>query len=356
VIFHATSGLVLLALCSLIAFCDSRHVVAQAAMQDIETVKQGSASPVAVFERPKAVFPEIRFEFEKVLSGDVVEHDFVVRNEGSATLQIQKVSMTTPLLVTRMPREVAPGADGRIQFKLDTANLAGQFEGAILIFLNDSTLPRASLKFAGHIAPAIELSPMPAFFVAGQRGRGSQAAIDIVNHESEPLWIEKIEHSTERFTTKLEMLQSGQRYRLTLTLNPQGPGGKAVDTVLFRTSSKRIPVLKIDANTYLYERVRTFPDIVDLGTWRVDDTARAALTVMVYQEGGSDFEAKLSTDIPGLRLKWERGPKGDRYQATITFVPDKIQVGSLKGSIFVDSNDTELPRVTVPVYGQIVAH
>ena len=149
------------------------------------------------------------------------------------------------------------------------------------------------------------------------------------------------------------MLQSGQRYRLTLTLNPQGPGGKAVDTVLFRTSSKRIAVLKIDANTYLYERVHTFPDIVDLGTWRVDDTARAALTVMVYQEGGSDFHAKLSTDLPALRLKWERGPKGDRYQATITFVSEKIQVGSLKGSIFIDTNDTELPRVIVPVYGQI---
>jgi len=270
-------------------------------------------------------------------------------------LVIQKVAMTTPLLVTRHTQEVAPGAEGTIHFKLDTTNLAGKFQGAIVVFLNDPALPQAPLAFEGTIVPAVELSPMPAFYVAGLRGRGGQRAIEIVNHESEPLRIEEMDHSTERFTTKLETLQAGQRYRLTLMLNPQGPGGKAVDTIVLRTSSKKIPVLKIDANTYLYERVRTFPDIVDLGTWRVDDTARAALTMMVYQDGGSDFQAKLSTDIPALRLKWERGPKGDRYQATITFFPDKIRVGSLKGSIFVESNDTESPRVVVPVYGDIVA-
>ena len=309
----------------------------------------------AAAEAPKAVFTEARFEFGEVMTGAVVERDFVVKNEGSASLVIQKVAMTTPLLVTRHTQEVAPGAEGTIHFKLDTTNLAGKFQGAIVVFLNDPALPQAPLAFEGTIVPAVELSPMPAFYVAGLRGRGGQRAIEIVNHESEPLRIEEMDHSTERFTTKLETLQAGQRYRLTLMLNPQGPGGKAVDTIVLRTSSKKIPVLKIDANTYLYERVRTFPDIVDLGTWRVDDTARAALTMMVYQDGGSDFQAKLSTDIPALRLKWERGPKGDRYQATITFFPDKIRVGSLKGSIFVESNDTESPRVVVPVYGDIVA-
>jgi hypothetical protein len=309
----------------------------------------------AASEAPKAVFTEARFEFGQVMSGAIVERDFVIKNDGSAPLVIQKIAMTTPLLVTRHTQEVAPGAEGTIHFKLDTTNLVGKFQGAIVVFLNDPALPRAPLAFEGTIVPPVELSPMPAFYIAGLRGRGGQRAIEIVNHESEPLQFEKMDHSTERFTTKLETLQAGQRYRLTLTLNPQGPGGKAVDTIVLRTSSKRIPVLKIDANTYLYESVRTFPDIVDLGILRVDESTHAALTLMIYQEGGSDFQAKLSTDVPALRLKWERGPKGDRYQATITFFPDKIRVGSLKGSIFVESNDTESPRVVVPVYGDIVA-
>lgn len=353
-ISRATKGLVLLALSPLIALCHRPHVGLMAGSRNFGTLKQGLASLGEISDEPKAVFLEARFQFGKVISGDMVEHEFVVKNEGSAPLLIQKVSMTTPLLVTRMSQEVAPGAEGRIHFKLDTASLAGRFEGTILVFLNDPALPKADLAFVGHIVPAIELSPMPAFFVAGQRGQGGRAAIEIVNCESEPLRIERIEHPKERFTTELETLERGQRYRLTLSLKPDGPGGRSTDAILIRTSSKKMPVLKVDANTYLYERVHIFPEVVDFGTWRVGEAGGAALTIMIYQEGGSDFQAKLSTDVPALSLKRERGPKGDRYQVTITLNPEKIQVGPIKGSIFIDTNDPEFPRIIVPVYGQFV--
>jgi hypothetical protein len=227
---------------------------------------------------PKAVFPEGRFEFGEVMSGAVVEHDFVVKNEGSAPLVIQKVSMTTPLLVTRMPHEIVPHAEGRIHFELDTAALSGKFEGAILVFLNDPALPQADLIFVGEIVPAIELSPMPAFFVSGLRGRGGRAAIEILNHETEPLRIEEVEHPTERFTTQLETLKPGQRYRLTLVLKPDGPGGRSLDTIQIRTSNRRAPVLEVAANTYLYERVHTFPEVVDFGTLSIGDDG-AAMTL-----------------------------------------------------------------------------
>jgi hypothetical protein len=75
---------------------------------------------------------------------------------------------------------------------------------------------------------------------------------------------------------------------------------------------------------------------------------------MVYREGGSNFHARLSTDVAGLNLKWEQGPKGDRYQTTITLIPEKIRIGPIKGSIFIDTNDPEFPKVVVPVYGRIV--
>jgi hypothetical protein len=101
-----------------------------------------------------------------------------------------------------------------------------------------------------------------------------------VNHESEPLRIEKIEHPAERFTTQLEALKPGQRYRLTLALKADGPRGRAADTILIRTSSKRMPMIKVGANTYLYDRVHAFPDVVNLGTLRAAELGRPAITLM----------------------------------------------------------------------------
>lgn len=352
-ISRATRRVVFLALSSFFISFDSPHA-APGGPQVLEGVKQGFASPSASSSGPKAVFSETRFEFGEVISGDVVEHDFVVSNQGPAPVTIEKVTMTTPLLVTKMPHEVAPGARGKIHLKLDTANLEGKFEGRILVSLNDPALPEAWLAFAGRVVPAIELSPRPAFFVAGQRGQGNRASIEIVNHEPEPLQIDKIEHPTDRFTTQLETLKSGQRYRLTLALKPDGPEGRAAGAILIRTSSKRVPTLKVGANTYLYERVHTFPDVVEFGTMHSADAGRAEVTLMIHQEGGTDFKVQLSSDVPGLSLKSERGPKGDRYQVEITLIPEKIPVGPIKGSVIIDTNDPDFRRVIVPISGQFV--
>jgi hypothetical protein len=344
----------LLALLPLTAFWRPPSVAAPALEYNFRTVTEDSASLGGPSEGPKAVFSETRFEFGELESGTIVEHEFVLKNEGSAPLLIQKVSMMAPLLVTRMPHEIAAGTEGAIHFKLDTATLAGRFEGSILVFLNDPALPQANLTLAGRVVRPIELTPMPAFFVAGQRGRGNRAAIEIVNHEQEPLRIEKIAHPTERFTTRLETLKQGQRYRLTLTLKPDGPSGKSMEPIVIRTSSKKMPVLKLDANTYLFERVHNFPEVVNFGMLHVGEARGAALTLMIYEEGGADFQLKLNTDVPFLSLQGERGQKGDRYQVKITLIPEKIQLGPIKGSIIIDTNDREFPRVVVPVSGQIV--
>jgi len=310
---------------------------------------------------PKAVFRETRFDFGRAMHGTVVEHDFWLKNEGSATLKIGRASMTPPLLVTRMPRELAPGGEGLIHFKLDTAKLGGPFNGQITVFLNDPDLPEAGFSFEGVVIPPVEVSPLPAFFVSSLRGKGATASVEIINHEPQRLRIVKIEHSTERFTTVLETLQPGQRYKLTLILKPDGPGGRKTEPITVATSSEAEPALEITANTFLHERVYTFPDSVDLGAIPISQIRKnpgllsvLAQTLMVYQEGGSNFSATLRTELPMLKLKWERGPKGDRYQATISLDPNKVKVGSYDGLLLIDTNDAEIPRVIVPVSGQIV--
>ena len=316
---------------------------------------------VAGAEAPKAVFQETRFDFGRAMYGSVVEHDFWVKNEGSAALKIVKASMTSPLLVTRMPRELAPGGEGLIHFKLDTAVLSGPFKGQITVFLNDPDVPEADLTFEGVVIPPVEVSPLPAFFVAGLRGKEMSASVEIINHELQPLHIVKIEHPTDRFTTVLETLQPGQRYRLTLILKPDGPGGRKTEPITVATSSDAQPTLEITANTFLHERVYTFPDAVDLGAIPISQIQKnpgllsmLAQTLMLYQEGGSDFRAALRTDLPGLKLKWERGPKGDRYQTTIGLDPDKVHAGSYKGLLLIDTNDPAFPKMTVPISGQIL--
>jgi len=321
----------------------------------------GLTSAVPASEAPKATVVDPRFHFEATLSGSTVEHDFVLKNLGSGPLRIQKVSMTPPLLVTSMPRDVLAGSEGKIHFKLDTSHLSGDFQGEILVFLDDPMQPEIELAFEGRVIPLIEVTPLPAFFVSARTGESKRASVEIVNHETQPLSIQGIEHSTERFTTELETIEPGQRYRLSLLLKPDGPVGKTSETIVVRNSSRSMPALPIEANTFLHRRVFTFPEVVDVGTFRMSDVRRspqilewARQTLMIYQERGKDFEVKITTDIPSLHIKAERGPSGDRFQVSISLDLNQLHAGSIKGSIFVETNDSESSNVAVPIIGQIL--
>ena len=290
-----------------------------------------------------------------------MEHDFALKNAGGAPLRIMGVQMTSPLIVTSMPALVAPGTEARIRIRLDTSGLRGHFPGEIQVSLDDPTFPEINLWFEGDIVPFVEVAPAPAFFLAGPRGELRQASVEIINHEPEPLRIDEPHHPSDRFSTKLETLEEGRRYRLTLFLRPDGPGGRHSEPIVLTTSSRSQPALTIVANTLLLERVHAFPDAIDFGTIRLRDIdrdpqllQRMAQTLMVYQFGGAAFNVILRTDLPQLAFRSERGPQGDRFQNTLTLIQQKLMPGAIQGSIFVETNDKEFPLLVVPVSGDVV--
>jgi len=48
----------------------------------------------------------------------------------------------------------------------------------------------------------------------------------------------------------------------------------------------------------------------DFGKLRAGDAGSAAITLMIHQEGGTDFKVHLRTDIPGPEPQVVRAPKG----------------------------------------------
>jgi len=315
-----------------------------------------SATPVA---RGAAQVPDASFDFGTAVQGKIVTHQFVLRNDSSTAVRIRRLTTGPALVVGRLPAHIGPGADVTIPVQIDTSGLTGPFKASIAVALDDPTAPEMRLTVTGRVITPIEITPMPALFAATRRGEPKAVSVEIRNHEADPLMLEALEHPTDRFTTRLETLEAGRRYRLHLTLNPDGPSGAHQESIRIRTS--RGSTLTIPAYTKLRERVYTFPNAVDLGRLRLaevearpDVLAETAQTLMVYRLGRSDLEVTMRTDVPELDLRWERGPQGDRYQATVTLLKEKLRPGPITGSIVIQTNDTEFPTLTVPVSGAIL--
>ena len=309
----------------------------------------------------RATLPASSFQFGKVVQGTVVEHEFTLRNDGTALLELSRASMTSPILATSLPRSVEPGSQVALRFRLDTSSLEGPFDGQITLFLNDPVTPEIRLAFEGEVIRSIEVSPMPAVYLATQLGQPKEGSVDLLSHETVPFQVLGIDSAGTKLETRVETLREGKRYRLIVGVNAGAPLGRRSDTLVVRTSSSTTPLLKITVNTYVHDTVYTFPDTVDLGELPLRALEadpgllqRSAQTLMVYQDGGTHFQVSLSTNVPGLVLKSEPGPNGDRWQVTIAMNPERAQPGRVRGSIVIQTNDPKHRKLTVPVSGSIL--
>jgi hypothetical protein len=230
-------------------------------------------------------------------------------------------------------------------------------------YARESDTPEVGLSVAGEGARPLLLSPHAEFFLAGVRGERSEAAIDIISDDIEPLRLGSPQHPNTHFTSRLQAIEPGRHYRLSIALRADGPAGRQRTDITLATSSKAVPVLVIPAHTLLRERVYTFPESVDLGALPLSAIGanpallrQNAQILMVYQRGGSDFRVTATTDVDGLSVRAERGPAGDRHQLTLQLDP-AYATGprAIRGNVLIETNDPRFPSLRVPITGALLA-
>jgi hypothetical protein len=213
-------------------------------------------------------------------------------------------------------------------------------------------------------APAVEgidFEPLPAIYAVAPRGTVKEASLVIINRNQEPLKITGIENPSRRFTARTETIEAGRRYRLVVTVKGEGPAGDQSDILRVKTNLKKDPVLHIPVNTRVREKVYTFPQSVFLGRFNIgqikgnpEAARRAGQMLMVFRKGISGFRIKLTSDVPFLRFASELGPNGDQWENSVWIDPEQAKPGDIEGSIFIETNDPEIPRLVVPVTGRLL--
>jgi len=303
---------------------------------------------------------EQSFSFQIFDSAEPVGHAFDFFNNGPDTIQVERIAVTEPLQVAKVLSKIPPGQGGQLVVSLGTPRELGEYQGAIEITFKNKKLEPMHLAFTGKITPAIDVRPLPAFFVATTRGKTNGASLEIVNQDVEPLQINEIQSPSSRYTLNVAALEQGRRYRLDLAMRAVAKPGRETENITLLTSSKKQPRVLIQANTLVHERVYAFPETIDFGSINQSDlksnpglTNLINQTLMIYQEGGKDFRPTAATDLSVLNLGVERSKFDDRCEIHVEVAVNKLAPGPIKGSIRIKTNDPEFPLLTVPVTGSV---
>jgi len=309
---------------------------------------------------PQISLPEPSFHFEILGKSQPVEHTFAFLNNTTETLEAAALKVTPPLAVPNLSKRVLPGEMGILRFRLDEPRPVGDYQGFIEVDFKNPGISNITFEVTGKITPLIEAKPFPAFFVATGRGQPKEASIQLLNHDVQPLAITGIECPSTRFSLRLQTNQVGQVYTLFLKLPGQGETGRMAEPIRLHTSNSREPVLLIEANTLIHERVHTFPQDVDFGTMdcaqvKTNETLRNTLTqiLMVYQDGGTNFQVTAKTNLPFLTTRAEPSASGKQVQIEVALKPDALRVGDFEGHLELVTNDRQFPQMEINVKGQV---
>src|SRR4051794_6125067 len=94
---------------------------------------------------PKVVVEEAVYDFGKVPPAQVLQHTFLIKNEGNAPLQVSDVVPDCKCTATEFDKVIAPGATGKVVASVDTRMLSGQAQGQLKVITNDPVQPQLAL-------------------------------------------------------------------------------------------------------------------------------------------------------------------------------------------------------------------
>jgi len=197
---------------------------------------------------PVTYLPAETYQFEPVIEGVTVTHDFIIRNRGKATLQIFTVRSSCGCTTTSYTNTIAPGDEGKISLKFNSSGYGGKtVTKTTYVTTNDPALPDFTLTITGAVDSLAEINPKRAVLL-GSVSDIIKAEITITPNKKYPFKITKTRvKKGENISYELKETAGadGTQYILTV-INTRKTAGKYNDSIYLTMDNEQKTQLKID--------------------------------------------------------------------------------------------------------------
>lgn len=299
-----------------------------------------SASAAALAAGPSIELSETKHDFGKASEGDQLRHVFTVRNAGSETLEIDRVSTSCGCTAAVLKdKQVAPGASTEIEVKFDTKGRSGPNRKTITIFSNDPKQKRLVAEIKADIEPLLMFEPR-ALRLTAQHGEKKTVEAKLIGKlaaQAKP----KIKEVKGSDAVKAELVpgEGGGPALLRLAVESKELGVER-GTVELETGLEKPPTLRLSftcdirGNITAQRRMYFDPSRENLRqrTTKVTSTREDFVLQRVQVEG--PFEAKI--------IKPDAGT-GYEVQVTLKGAVDP-KATPTQGKLFLISNDPVEPK------------
>lgn len=313
--------------------------------------------------RPQAVPTEPIKDFETVPKGEVLVHEFEIKNEGDAPLEVTDVRPACGCTVASYDKTIAPGKTGKVKATVKTDHFGGPISKSIAVFTNDPENPKLQLVVKAKVQPYISI--LPGF------ARYNYVQGEPVGPITQTLWAEdgsdfKIvsleapyDHLKVSFREATEDEKhprgKGRQWFLEFTLDSQSPVGALRDYVEVHMDHPQQKVAKIPISGFVRPRQHITPEKVDFGKLQGDSLPLKRVLHFTNFITDTIELTQVETGIEGLSGEVQTSDQdtGYRFRLVLTVGPN-IPKGPFSSTVKIHTTDSQNPIVELPVKGTIL--
>jgi Protein of unknown function (DUF1573) len=336
-----------------------RHAVAVIlALCAVSLLLQAPAFADAEAGKPKAVAPEPVKDMGMVPKGEKIVHDFLIRNEGTAPLEITEVRPACGCTVASFDKTVAPGQLGKIHVVIDSDTFAGPIAKGVTAFTNDVENPQIELTVKANVQPLIRVEPGYARYVIvqGEEKEGTivqtlwasdDAPMEVTGVQSPYPFLKVSYHEAKPD----EMLPEGKgrQWKVEMTLDRDAPVGALGDFVRVTTTHPKQKLVEIPISGFVRPVIAVTPPVADFGRIELKEPQVRSLVIRAFSTEPIKVTS-IEGNIKGLEAKLEPRKEGREYDVRLTLTPE-IAKGPFSGKLTIHTDSPKKPLIEVDLRG-----
>ena len=312
--------------------------------------------------KPKAVAVEPIKDVGFVGKGDMAIHEFVIRNDGDAPLELREVRAACGCTVADFDKAIAPGKTGKVRVTLDTKSFNGPTAKGVTVYTNDPAAPTMELTVRADVGQFVKIKPGYARFISVQ-GEEKEGKIvqTLWTPDKSPLQIVKVESPypflNVRFweakpEERLAENADQQQWKVEIHLSNDAPVGPLTEPVKVNTSHPKQKLVQIPVSGFVRPVMAVTPPVVDMGQVNGTNPVKFSLNVRNFATEPIKVTG-ISGDVQGLDAKIEPLQEGREYTVQVTFQP-AAQKGPVNGKLTLTTDSKKVPSIEVQLKGSVI--
>lgn len=317
------------------------------------------AATVLAAGKPKATIAEPLKDVGTVSKGDKIVHDFVIKNEGDADLQITNVQPACGCTVAEFDKVIKPGQTGKVHAVIDSSTFSGPISKGVSVFTNDPEHPQIELTIHAKVEPYISIKPGYARYITvqGEPLEGNIAQTlwapdgtswDITGVDSPYPFLAVTFHEAKPEERLPDA--KGKQWKVEMKLSNQAKVGPLSDYVTVHTNHPKQKIVQIPVSGFVRPVVATTPPNADFGKIEIKEPIKKALNIRNFATEPIKVTSIDPTLPKGIETKLETLEEGREYQVRIILNPE-LAKGPFLGKLVIHTDSPKVPTLEVEVKG-----